>query len=469
MAQLTDLEKIRRIRVRRKRLRSLLLLILFVAVVFAVSMVVYHKGEMDIKTAVNDLTAEISTGTGYPVQVPGGKLLRMLPMDNTLVIVADSNLYTYNNTGRRLLDVQHGMVNPTVTMAGGRMLAYDRGATKVMLFSRSDQLKQITADFPIYDGDLAQNGNFALASSSDKHLSRVIVYNGEGNQLYRYFFGDRLATCVSLADARDAMVIGLVDVRGGEFLSTINRYQFSLTKPSASLELPGELLLALNYEDGGVVRAITDQRAVTFNSDLKETASFPFGDLQLLRFQYDAKGRLLLHLREVTGERRSRIQLLDERLNGLCAFEAQGELSEMKLDSDLICLSTKSEIFLYDLTGRETARFSVGNLGLVQPMNGMIYYTTASELCAKETTEIKETHAPNALPADGESQPEEKDRWAIVREALLGESGSSESGSPDSGDSESGAPEDASSPEAPAESAVESGAAESELDRKSVV
>lgn len=428
MAQLTDLEKVRRRRVWRKRVRSLFLLTLFAAIVFAASMLVYHKGEMDIKTAVGDITAEIGTGSGYPSPLPGGKLLQMTSADNALVVAADSNLYTYNATGRVLLNTQHGMITPTVTTAGSRILAYDRGANKVMLFSRSGLIRQITADFTLYDGDIAKNGNFALASGSDTHLSMVTVYNGEGAQICQCRFSDRPVISVSLADGRESMAVGLVDVRGGEYLSSIARFQFSIKEATAQVELPGELLLSVNYQDGSNVYAVTDRRVVVFNSDLRELASYPFEDLQLLRFRYSDGGGVLVHLRNATGQRKGQVLMLNDKLGVACAIPEDAELDDMKLDGSSIYLMRRGEIAVYDFNGQETGRMPVSGLGLFHVMGGTLYYTTSRELCAIETRNIAQTSEAR-MPEDGASavsgQPAASssaggDRWELVKEALMG-------------------------------------------------
>ena len=52
MAQLIDFQKVRR-RMWRKRLHNLLFLAGFAAIVFGVSFLVYHNGNMDLRTAVN--------------------------------------------------------------------------------------------------------------------------------------------------------------------------------------------------------------------------------------------------------------------------------------------------------------------------------------------------------------------------------------------------------------------------------
>lgn len=454
MAQLIDFQKVRR-RMWRKRLHNLLFLAGFAAIVFGVSFLVYHNGNMDLRTAVNTVTAEFASGSGYPVVLPGGRLLGMSYMDNGLIITADSNLYTYNNTGRRMLDVQHGMINPTISVAGSRFLAYDRGGTKVMLFSRSNQLRQVSTDFAIYDGDMARNGNFALASRSDRHLSQVIAYNGDGNIICRYLFSRRPAVCVSLADSKDAMTVGLLDAQNGDFLSVISRYQFPIENPTASIELPGELILHLNYQDGSNIRAITDQRVILFNSDMKETASFSYGEQQLIRFQYGQDGKLALYLRDATGERKGRAVVLNDHLEALCSVPQNADPNGMALENGILYLSQSGEILLYNFTGKQTGHYAINGLGLIQPMGDTLYYTTGSELCtitskeimdrtsqrgssknasessstasqrrgSSEESESASSSSRRSNSSDAESSKMEQsasDRWAMVKDALLG-------------------------------------------------
>ena len=459
MAQLIDLQKVRR-RMWRKRLHNLLFLAGFAAVVFGISFLVYHNGNMDLRTAVNTITAEFASGSGYPVVLPGGRLLGMSSMDNGLIVAADSNLYTYNSTGRRMLDMQHGMINPTISAAGGRFLAYDRGGTRAMLFSRTSQIRQVSTDFAIYDGDMARNGNFALASRSDRHLSQVIVYNGDGNIIYRYLFSDRPAICVSLADSRDAMAVGLLDAMGGDFLSVISRFQFTMKEPTASAELPGELILHLNYQDGNNIRAITDKRVILFNSDLKETASFSYGEQQLMRFQYGADGKLALYLRDATGERKGRAVILNDHLESLCSIPQDSDPNGLAIENGILYLSQNGEVSLYNFTGKQTGYYAVNGLGIIQPVGDTLYYTTGSELCTITAKEIMDRasqrgSSQNSSRASGASsqrkasseesgsassrpgressgkaessgaessktEPSASDRWAMVKDALLG-------------------------------------------------
>lgn len=73
MAQLTDLEKVRRRRARRRMVRSLFILALFAAVVFLCVTVIRQAGDLDLKTAYSDLRAGMASATDIPSLCRAGR------------------------------------------------------------------------------------------------------------------------------------------------------------------------------------------------------------------------------------------------------------------------------------------------------------------------------------------------------------------------------------------------------------
>ncbi len=66
---------------------------------------------------------------------------------------------------------------------------------------------------------------------------------------------------VSLAENQNAMVIACVDVQDGDYLSSISRFQFSIEKEMGRADLPGELILGIDWFNNNTIRVVTDKRA----------------------------------------------------------------------------------------------------------------------------------------------------------------------------------------------------------------
>ena len=466
MAQLTDLEKVRRRRARRRMVRSLFILALFAAVVFLCVTVIRQAGDLDLKTAYSDLRAGMASGDGYPVSLPGGQVTELESAGDALVMLTDTNLYTYNSSGGQMLGVQHGMASQTLKTARDRILLYDPSAEKLAVYSKSAQLSSVTTDSQIHTADLATNGNFAVVTGANDALARVIVYNRGAEEIFR-FSGNTPIISISLADNRDTMAVGFVDASDGKYLSSIRKFQFSYQEgDTGRVDLPGELLLMVDYRSASAIRALTDQRVILFDGDLRETASFAFGETVLDRYADSPDGRLVLVLGNYDKEKRLSVVTLDRDFNEIGRFTIDYNISGVKADSDYIYLMAKDRLHILGFDGAMAASVQINSLSQIQPVGGKLYYTTDTAINVIDIGEI----APPAssgkeAPASSgeESAPEDEDDGPSGEASLQpsGEEAPSESG----GDAENlqpdSAPESASEPESAPESAAPSGDASS--------
>lgn len=458
MAQLTDLEKVRRRRARRRMVRSLFILALFAAVVFLCVTVIRQAGDLDLKTAYSDLKAGMASGDGYPVSLPGGQVTELESAGDALVMLTDTNLYTYNSSGGQMLGVQHGMAGQTLKTARDRILLYDPSAEKLAVYSKSALLSSVTTDSQIHTADLATNGNFAVVTGANDALARVIVYNRGAEEIFR-FSGNTPIISISLADNRDTMAVGFVDAADGKYLSSIRKFQFSYQEgDTGRVDLPGELLLMVDYRSASAIRALTDQRVILFDGDLRETASFAFGETALDRYADSPDGRLVLVLGNYDKEKRLSVVTLDRDFNEVGRFTVDYNISGVKADSDYIYLMAKDRLHILGFDGAMAASVQINSLSQIQPVGGKLYYTTDTALSVIDVGEIappvnsdKETPSPSgeeSAPADdGPSEEEALEPSGEEAPFESGEDAESLRAEPESGaepesvpDSESGAP-----------------------------
>ncbi|WP_368233747.1 DUF5711 family protein [Anaerotruncus rubiinfantis] len=389
MAQLTDLEKVRRRRSRRRTIRNLMILAVFALIVALCVSLIKYAGELDLATAYSDIKAGIVTGEGYPVTLPGGQISRLEASEDVLFLLSDTNLYSYNASGRQLLNAQHNMGTPSLSTAGDRVLLYDRGGTRVSIYSKSAQTATVSFDHTIYTADIAQNGNYAVAAGSDETLAKVAVYNRSGQNIFNWLSTKPIVS-VSLSDNRDYMLVGHVDVSDGSYRSNISKFQFSINEGAiASVDLdPGELLLWVDYRGGNTIRALTDKRVVLFNGDLKELASFPFGSEKLDRVVNRSNGRLVIVLGSFAQEKQMRVVTLADDFSKLADFRIDYDLMSVKTDLEHIYLATKDGIEIRGSDGTLQASLPVANLHNLEPMQGILYYTTNAEIRAADVKEL---------------------------------------------------------------------------------
>lgn len=390
MAQLTDLEKVRRKRQRRHLVRNLLALSVLAGVVWCGMWAVQRAGELDLKTAYSDIKAEIATGSGYPVPLPGGKIVRLDAVDNVVMLLSDTNLYSYNASGRQMLNEQHGFINEGMVTAQDRMLLYDRGGSKLSLYSKSALLHTIATDYKIYTADLSLNGNYAVATSAREYVAHVKVYNRSNQDIFNWYSYQKPVVSVSLSDTKEEMMVGCIDAADGKYLSSISRFQFSINQELSKVEFPDELLLSVDYYAANRVRALTDQRAVLLNQELKELASYDFNGQKLSRVAMSQNGLLVLVLGDFAEDKQLTVAVLDSSFDVLGQFTVHDEITAVQSDQNCVYLVLKNQLEVLKPDGIELIRKQINGIQNIHLAAGQLYYMTASELDCISVREMLE-------------------------------------------------------------------------------
>lgn len=381
MAKLTDLEKVRRKRQRHRLVRNLLVLTILAGGIWCAMWAVEHAGELDLKTAYSDIKAEIATGSGFPVPLPGGKVLQLDAVNNVLMLLSDTNLYSYNASGRQMLNEQHGFINQALVTGEDRMLMYDRGGSKLSLYSKSALLDTITTDYKIYTADLSLNGNYAVATTSREYVAHVKVYNKSGQDIFNWYSYQKPVVSVSLCDTKDEMMVGCVDVSDGSYLSSISKFQFSINQELNKVEFPDELLLFVDYRSSNRIFALTDKRAILLNQDLKELKSYDYEGQKLNRIVESRDNQtLMLILGDYAENKHLKAVVLDNEFQLLGEFEVDYEITDAQIDTDYVYMISKNQLEILQHDGTKLMDKQINGIQNIHLIQEQLYYITSSEL-----------------------------------------------------------------------------------------
>ncbi len=421
MAQLTDLDQVRKRRARRRTIKGFVTLGIFALVVFGCAFLIRQVGDVNLRTAYSDIKEGLSTGEGYPLQLPGGNILAMGASGETLVVLSDTNLYTYNSTGRQMMNEQHGLVNPALLISGDRIMLYDRGGNKVNLYTKSALIGTGTSENVLYTADLASNGNYVVVTEGSDSLAKAVVYNDSneqimetGKELFTWNSAQRPIIATSLADGSNELLVGHVAVSGGEYQCQIQRFLLSYDGGDiAHVELNGELLLLVEQRRGGSAWALTDQRVILLDRDLREEGSFRFDGLPLARFAESQDGHLVLVLGSYDQDKQVTVCALSPQFELLSQVEVPFDVRSVQADGQRFYLCGSDSIHLYQYDGTEELEISVPQAQRIQLAGHLLYYMTNQEIgqidlgnlgaYAQEEASSSDTGNSGAEPASSEA------------------------------------------------------------------
>lgn len=102
MGKLTQLEEVRRERKRKRLVKRITGLAVGLALLVGVAFFWQQIADLDLATQVEDLIASFGSGSGYPVETPGGIVKTMFDADGQVGVLNDTNLYVYNKSGKQV-------------------------------------------------------------------------------------------------------------------------------------------------------------------------------------------------------------------------------------------------------------------------------------------------------------------------------------------------------------------------------
>ena len=403
MATLTDLEKVRKSRARRRTIRNLLALAVVGILVYGAVILVEKASELDLQSAYGDLKAELATGAGYPVDLPGGKMSRLANVEDSIVLLSDTNIYTYNSTGKQLMNEQHGMGKPVLVTGKKKMILYDRGGKKFALYSRTGLVNTIDMENMIYAGDLAENGNYAVATGASEYAAQIIAFNKNDEEIFRFSSKEPIID-FTLSDNRNSMAVATVDVQDGQFKSTLSQYQFNVEQKLNSFDLMDELILSVEALENNMIRIITDKRAILMDDNLKELSDVSYNNKPLDRIAGELGSRLVFVLGSYDQQKELSCEVYDQWLNLLGEFPIDHSITDLEVDEQYIYLLSKDQIEICSYDGQPAAQIKMNNVYHIQPIGETLYYCTNDII---DTLNITKLCTPAS--SDGEKSSQKED------------------------------------------------------------
>ena len=211
-----------------------------------------------------------------------------------------------------------------------KMILYDRGGKKFALYSRTGLVNTIDMENMIYAGDLAENGNYAVATGASEYAAQIIAFNKNDEEIFRFSSKEPIID-FTLSDNRNSMAVATVDVQDGQFKSTLSQYQFNVEQKLNSFDLMDELILSVEALENNMIRIITDKRAILMDDNLKELSDVSYNNKPLDRIAGELGSRLVFVLGSYDQQKELSCEVYDQWLNLLGEFPIDHSITDICL------------------------------------------------------------------------------------------------------------------------------------------
>ncbi len=257
-----------------------------------------------------------------------------------LAVASRERLSIFSAGGRELFSSNHSYGNPALAVSNKQVLLYDIGGKQFSLYNSFSKVKEEKLDYSIYGADMAENGDFAIITKSEKYDSVIKVYKQSGKS-YTYSFSSGRVSSVALSDNGKQLVVLLSHSGGSEINTEIRLYSVGKDDfKSESISFSG-VPYAVEFLDGSIF--VVGSRGVNvFSSNLNLTGEY-LSESEIYLYSFGEDNIAVADVSGVGGK--TRVILLNKRGK----FEKEYNLDERLID---ICLYEKS-LYLQSLSGFE--------------------------------------------------------------------------------------------------------------------
>ena len=213
-----DINKFRRKRARQKWIFRIAVLVL---VVLTILLIALNWGK--IIAPLKDAALDVGEG-GFPVELPGSAGYVLDELGDSFYLLTDTYVYTYNNEGALITDIQHGFQDPVADSNDKRIVVYDRNGKEMNFYSRTEMVYSNTLEDSIVFASIGSGERCAVVTTSTRYSNYLYVFNAEGKQIFRWASPDYKIMQVCFSEDDESIFVTALGSQGGDLSQYLYRF-----------------------------------------------------------------------------------------------------------------------------------------------------------------------------------------------------------------------------------------------------
>ena len=284
-------------RQRTKRIRrtAAILVVLVAVVLFATGLV--GSSVALLKDLTDTARIALLPGSGWPQQTGVQEPLQVEPLTSGFVELGTESCVVYSETGSRLNSIQSGYARPALAAGRTRFVLYNRSGNELRVESRTQNLYTKTLENSIFLCAMSDNGTLAVVTDDMGSMARLLVYSPTMEQQLSWSMDAATGTPLRMAFSSDDRKLAVAAVTANAGQMVTNLYLLNLAQGDpVSIASEGGIPQWVGWLSGSTILVVYDSRAVLYNTNGGEQASYPFNGMSLRDLSVDASGNVGLLL-----------------------------------------------------------------------------------------------------------------------------------------------------------------------------
>lgn len=202
---------------------------------------------------------------------------QFIMLHNDLAVVSNSGCELYDFSGNKLYSYEYTYSNAAVSSNGKNLLVYDTEGTGLAIYSSVSKIYETELEYDIKSAYINDLGYFAVVNSEKTYRSGVIVFDRDGNEIFRWMSPDKYVTGAVLNSNASEVICSAVYNQSGEFVTEIITYSTLTGEKLYTKKLDDTLGLKIGIsQDDSKIYLLGDSAFMSFDRGLEPVASVSY-------------------------------------------------------------------------------------------------------------------------------------------------------------------------------------------------
>ncbi|MEE3333113.1 MAG: DUF5711 family protein [Ruminococcus sp.] len=303
-----------------------------------------------------------SSDDGFPAEIIGSNVsIGNFKCDGDISYVSDTAFASISSTGNEIGYNQHSFSSPVMETAADKVIIYNLGGNGYVVGTK-DKLKDIKdTDNYVITADINSRGDYCVVTQTDGYLSKLHVFNSEGEKIYAYSFADYYINSVSLNPNGTGCVACGVAGDNGSLLGIAYVLDFASEAPVATFALDETVVYECEYFNSGSVCIIGSTASYTLDIRGARLNEVEYGNKQLTAFDINPDtNSFVLSLSRSADGRKCSVNYVNINGEILNVNDTNREIHSISLYKNRIAVLDSNKAYLFDTEGNLLSKTDAG-------------------------------------------------------------------------------------------------------------
>ena len=231
-----------------------------------------------------DAGKDKTASDNLPMEMNGLKVFSVDDIGYCFGVLDELKYSIYSPECNLIYSFSHNMSSPVTVSSERRVLMYESGNYRLLVFSRKGEEFSKIMDNEVITADMNVKNQVAVATLNDRYLGQVTVFDSSGNEVLTWYSADSYVTDVALSEDGKRFAVTLLRVENGEEISRVCIFEIGETEPSADFSFEGETVFEVRRLGESGFLTVGTSSAAFFNGASEMTGKYQYGGESLTHF-----------------------------------------------------------------------------------------------------------------------------------------------------------------------------------------